>query len=107
MDKPTHDTFDAEASLANVGIGKTILEFEKNRNVFEQGDAADEVYYLQLGKIKLTVLPDQGKEAVVGILEPGHFFGESCLSGQKLRISTATAIEHCVVTVISRLTVHC
>jgi CRP/FNR family cyclic AMP-dependent transcriptional regulator len=102
LDKSTHLAFDAQASLAKVGTGKTITEFEKNQNIFEQGDVADEVYYLQLGKIKLTVLSDQGKEAVVGILEPSQFFGESCLTGHKLRISTTTAMEHCVVTAITK-----
>jgi CRP/FNR family transcriptional regulator, cyclic AMP receptor protein len=103
LQKPTKDTFDAQASLAKVGAGKTILEFEKGQNVFAQGDIADAVYYLQQGKIKLTVLSDQGKEAVVGILEPGQFFGESCLTGHKLRISTTTAMEHCVVTAITKV----
>jgi len=103
MEKPTKDTFDAQASLAKVGTGKTILEFEKGKNIFEQGDIADAVYYLQQGKIKLTVLSDQGKEAVVGILKPGQFFGESCLTGHKLRISTTTAMEHCVVTAITKV----
>jgi CRP/FNR family transcriptional regulator, cyclic AMP receptor protein len=102
LEKPAKDRFDAQASLSKVGIGKTVLEFEKDQNVFEQGDTADLVYYLQQGKIKLTVLSDQGKEAVVGILEPGQFFGESCLTGHKLRISTTTAMEHCVVTAITR-----
>jgi CRP/FNR family transcriptional regulator, cyclic AMP receptor protein len=85
-----------------VGVGKTIVEFEKSQNIFEQGDVAGTVYYLQKGKIKLTVLSDQGKEAVVGILEPGQFFGEGCLNGHKLRISTTTAMEHCVVTAITK-----
>jgi CRP/FNR family transcriptional regulator, cyclic AMP receptor protein len=102
LEKPTKDTFDAQASLAKVGIGKTIVEFEKSQNIFEQGDVADTVYYLQKGKVKLTVLSDQGKEAVVGILEPGQFFGEGCLNGHKLRISTTTAMEHCVVTAITK-----
>lgn len=102
LERSTKDTFDAQASLAKVGVGKTIVEFEKGQNVFEQGDVADTVYYLQEGKIKVTVLSDQGKEAVVGILEPGQFFGEGCLNGHKLRISTTTAIEHCVVTTISK-----
>ncbi len=102
LQKPTKDTFDAEASLAKVGIGKTILEFEKGENAFEQGDVADAVFYLQRGKIKLAVLSDQGKEAIVGILEPGQFFGESCLTGHKLRISTTIAMEHCVVTAITK-----
>jgi CRP/FNR family cyclic AMP-dependent transcriptional regulator len=103
LQKPTNDTFDVQAFLAKVGIGKTILEFEKDRNVFEQGDAAEAVYFLQKGKIKLTVLFDQGKEAVVGILEPGQFFGESCLTGHKLRISRTTAMEHCIVTAITKV----
>jgi CRP-like cAMP-binding protein len=60
------------------------------------------VYYIQKGKIKLTVLSEQGKEAVVGILEPGQFFGESCLTGHKLRISTTTTMEPCVVTSIAK-----
>jgi CRP-like cAMP-binding protein len=99
---PTKDKFDPQASLARVGLGKTILEFEKGQNIFEQGDVADAVYYLQQGKVKLAVLSDQGKEAVVGILEPGQFFGESCLNGHRQRISTTTAMEHCVVTAITR-----
>jgi len=102
LDRSIKDKFDAQASLAKVGVGKTIVEFEKGQNIFEQGDVADTVYYLQQGKIKLTVLSDQGKEAVVGILEPGQFFGEGCLNGHKLRISTTTAMEHCVVTAITR-----
>jgi CRP/FNR family transcriptional regulator, cyclic AMP receptor protein len=99
---PTKDKFDPQASLARVGLGKTILEFEKGQNIFEQGDVADAVYYLQQGKVKLAVLSDQGKEAVVGILEPGQFFGENCLNGHRQRISTTTAMEHCVVTAITR-----
>ena len=102
MQKPAKDKFDAHSYLAKVGIGRTILEFEKGQRIFEQGDVADAVYYLQQGKIKLAVLSDQGKEAVVGILEPGQFFGESCLNGHKLRISTTTAMERCVVTAIKR-----
>ena len=102
MQQPPKDKFDAQAYLAKVGIGKTILEFEKGQRIFEQGEVADAVYYLQQGKIKLAVLSDQGKEAVVGILEPGQFFGESCLNGHKLRISTTTAMERCVATAIKR-----
>jgi CRP/FNR family transcriptional regulator, cyclic AMP receptor protein len=102
LQKPIKDAFAAEAYLAKVGIGKTILKFEKGQSVFEQGDAAEAVYYLQQGKIKLTVLSDQGKEAVVGILEPGQFFGESCLTGHKLRISTTTAMEPCLITAITK-----
>jgi CRP/FNR family transcriptional regulator, cyclic AMP receptor protein len=83
---PTNDEFDAKAFLAKVGTGKTILEFHKGEHVFEQGDVADTVFYIQKGKVKLTVLSEQGKEAVVAILEPGQFFGEGCMNGHKLRI---------------------
>jgi CRP-like cAMP-binding protein len=61
-----------------IGAGKTILKFEKNQRVFEQGEVADTVFYIQKGSVKLTVLSEQGKEAVVGIIEPGQFFGEGC-----------------------------
>lgn len=103
MEKPAKDSFDARVFLlAKVGAGKTILEFDKGQTVFEQGDVAEAVYYIQQGRIKLTVLSDQGKEAVVGILEPGQFFGEGCLNGQKLRISTTSAMEHCIITAITK-----
>ena len=102
MEKPATDSFDARVFLAKMGAGKTILEFDKGRHVFEQGDVADTVYYIQKGRVKLAVLSDQGKEAVVGILEPGQFFGESCLNGHKLRISTTTAMEHCTITAITK-----
>jgi CRP/FNR family transcriptional regulator, cyclic AMP receptor protein len=102
LEKPAKDSFDARVFLAKVGAGKTILEFDKGQTVFEQGDAAETVYYVQQGRVKLTVLSDQGKEAVVGILEPGQFFGEGCLNGHKLRISTTTAMEHCVITAITK-----
>jgi len=97
-----NDDFDAKAFLAKVGAGKTILEFQKNQHVFQQGDAADTVFYIQKGRVKLTVLSEQGKEAVVAILEPGQFFGEGCMNGHRLRISTTTAMEHCVVTAITK-----
>src|SRR6202453_2816733 len=94
--------FDPKAFLSKVGVGKKILRFEKNQRVFEQGDVADAVFYIQDGSVKLTVLSEQGKEAVVGILEPGQFFGEGCLNGHKLRISTTTAMESCVITEITK-----
>jgi CRP-like cAMP-binding protein len=94
--------FDPKAFLSKVGTGKTILKFEKNQHVFEQGDAADAVFYIQKGNVKLTVLSEHGKEAVVGILEPGQFFGEGCLNGHPLRIATTTAMEECVITSITK-----
>ncbi len=102
MDKPPKDVFDPKKFLAKVGTGKTILEFHKNQHVFEQGDVADTVFYIQRGTVKLTVMSEQGKEAVVAILEPGQFFGEGCMNGHPLRIATTTAMEDCVITSISK-----
>jgi CRP/FNR family cyclic AMP-dependent transcriptional regulator len=99
---PVNNGFDPKAFLAKVGAGKTILKFEKNQRVFTQGDVADAVFYIQQGRVKLTVLSTQGKEAVVGILEPGQFFGEGCLNGHSLRIATTTAVEECVITSITK-----
>src|SRR6202043_204773 len=73
-------------------------EFHKNQIVFSQGDIADRVFYIQKGKVKLTVLSDLGKEAVIAILEPGQFFGEGCLNGHPLRIATTRAMDDCVIT---------
>jgi len=94
--------FDPKIFLAKVGAGKTILKFHKNQNVFAQGEVADTIFYIQKGRVKLTVLSEQGKEAVVGILEPGQFFGEGCLNGHPLRIATTTAMEECVITSITK-----
>src|ERR1700681_3601549 len=102
MAKLANDGFDPKAFLAKVGAGKTILKLEKNQDVFEQGDVADTVFYIQKGRVKLTVLSEQGKEAVVGILEPGQFFGEGCLNGHSLRIATTTAMAECVITSITK-----
>ncbi len=102
MGKPASDEFDAKVFLGKVGAGKTILEFHKNQRVFEQGDLADTVFYIQKGKVKLTVLSELGKEAVVAILESGQFFGEGCMNGHALRIATTTAMEHCLITAITK-----
>jgi CRP/FNR family transcriptional regulator, cyclic AMP receptor protein len=99
---PTKEPFDPVGFLAKVGAGKTIQEFHRNQNVFVQGDAADTVFYIQKGKVKLTVLSEQGKEAVVAILEPGQFFGEGCLNGHPRRIATTTAMEDCTITAIAK-----
>jgi CRP/FNR family cyclic AMP-dependent transcriptional regulator len=94
--------FDPKAFLAKVGEGKTIVEFLKDQVVFAQGDVADTIYYIQKGRLKVVVISEQGKEAVVGILEPGQFFGEGCMNGHSLRIATTTAMEACLVTVITK-----
>jgi CRP/FNR family transcriptional regulator, cyclic AMP receptor protein len=90
--------FDPKIFLAKVGEGKTISEYRKDQIIFSQGQAADAVFYIQQGKVKLTVVSEQGKEAVVAILGPGHFFGEGCLNGHPLRIATTRAIDECVIT---------
>jgi CRP/FNR family transcriptional regulator, cyclic AMP receptor protein len=100
--KSATDVFDPKDFLAKVGVGKTVIEFHKNQTVFSQGDVADTVFYIQQGKIKLTVMSEQGKEAVVAILEPGQFFGEGCMNGHSIRIATTTAMENCVITVIAK-----
>ena len=100
---PPRELFDPKAFLAKVGTGKAILEFKANQDVFAQGDVADTVFYIQKGRVKLTVLSEQGKEAVVAILEPGHFFGEGCMNGHKLRMSTATTLDNCVITSVTKV----
>ena len=102
MARPPKDAFDPKTFLAKVGAGKTILEFRKSQNVFEQGELANAVFYIQKGRVKMTVLSEQGKEAVVAILEPGQFFGEGCMNGHKQRISTTTAMEDCIITSITK-----
>jgi CRP/FNR family transcriptional regulator, cyclic AMP receptor protein len=102
LKKAEPNDFDAQAFLAKVGEGKTVLAFHKNETVFSQGDAADAIFYIQKGSVKVVVLSAQGKEAVVGILQPGQFFGEGCLNGNPLRISTTTALEECVITAITK-----
>ena len=102
MKKAARGVFDPQTFLAKVGEGRTVLAFRKNETVFSQGDAADTVFYIQKGRVKVVVMSEQGKEAVVGIFEPGQFFGEGCLIGNALRISTTTALEECVTTAITK-----
>ena len=104
MAKSVRNEFDPQAFLAKDGEGTTVATFRKNQAVFLQGDAADRVFYIQKGKVKVVVVSEQGKEAIVGILEPGQFFGEGCLNGQQFRLSTTTALEDCVITAITKTT---
>jgi CRP/FNR family cyclic AMP-dependent transcriptional regulator len=87
--------FDPKTFLDEVGNGKTRLEFREKRVVFSQGDACDAVFYIQKGKVKLTVVSNKGKEAVLAILETGDFIGESCLAGSPVRMATASTITEC------------
>jgi len=95
-------SFDPKIFLAQVGDGKTIAKFRRGQIVFSQGDVADAVFYIQKGKVKLTVISEQGKEAVIAILEPGHFFGEGCLNGHGVRVATTAAMDECVITRIAK-----
>jgi len=83
--------FDAQAFLASAGAARRVVEFAKNAAIYTQGEPADTVFYIQRGNVKLSVVSPVGKEAVVGMLGPGDFFGEGCLAGQQVRMGTATA----------------
>jgi CRP/FNR family cyclic AMP-dependent transcriptional regulator len=85
-------SFDPKTFLAHVGDGRSISKYGKDRTVFAQGEPADAVFYVQKGKVKVTVVSEQGKEAVVAILGTNDFFGEGCLAGQAQRISTVAAM---------------
>jgi CRP/FNR family cyclic AMP-dependent transcriptional regulator len=89
--------FDPKVFLTTVGIGRSIADYQKNRRVFSQGDPADALFYIQKGKVKLTVNSRQGKEAVIAILGTKDFLGEGCLAGQPLRMATATAMSECSI----------
>jgi CRP/FNR family cyclic AMP-dependent transcriptional regulator len=94
--------FNPELFLAKVGEGRTIAEYPKDQMVFSQGDPANAVFYIQKGKVKLTVVSHAGKEAVIAILGPGDFLGEGCLTAQSLRMATATAISDCSIVRLER-----
>ncbi|QCI63369.1 Crp/Fnr family transcriptional regulator [Phreatobacter stygius] len=89
--------FDAKAFLAKVGEGRSIGKYHKDQVVFTQGDPADSVFYIQKGKVKVTVISEQGKEAVVAMLGTSDFVGEGCLAGQTRRIATVAALAECVI----------
>ncbi len=87
--------FDPKKFLATIGEGRRVVSFPRKQTIFTQGDEADAVFYLQEGKIRLTVVSKIGKEATLGILCEGEFFGEGSLAGQTLRMGSATAITDC------------
>ncbi len=94
--------FDAKAFLAVVGVGRTIKKYAKERVIFAQGDPSDSVFYLQRGKVKLSVVSPRGKEAVVAVLNAGVFFGEGCIVGQAVRVASAVAMAECTVVEVSK-----
>ena len=89
--------FDPQAFLSTINGGRKIEDFPKKQTIFAQGDSSDAVFYIREGKVKLTVVSKTGKEATIGILNKGDFFGEGCLTGQLLRLSSATAVTDCSV----------
>jgi len=89
--------FDPKLFLSKVGKGRTIADYSKNQVIFSQGDPADAVFYIQKGKVKLTVVSNAGKEAIIAILSPADFLGEGCLAAQPVRLATATAISNCSI----------
>jgi len=94
--------FDPKKFLATIGEGRRVLLFSKKQAIFAQGDPADAVFYLQRGKVQLSVVSKVGKEATIGILNEGDFFGEGSLAGQALRMDSATAMTDCTVMRIER-----
>lgn len=89
--------FNAERFLQNLKTGSKAVEYQKKSNIFVQGNAADTVFYIRKGRVKLTVTSEQGKAAVIGVLSGGNFFGEGCIAGQAVRMMTASAMSECLL----------
>jgi CRP-like cAMP-binding protein len=102
LNKATEDTFDPKTFLASNGAGKSIQKYHRNETIFSQGDAADSVCYILEGSVKLTVISNHGKEAIVGILHAGQFFGEGCLNNHPIRVATTVAMEDSLVNSIKK-----
>jgi CRP/FNR family transcriptional regulator, cyclic AMP receptor protein len=88
---------DPQSFIAAVGAGRSHAMYQRDRPIFRQGDAADAVFYIQQGKVQITVVSEEGKERVIAMLEPGGFFGEGCLTGQPLHLATASAMTECSI----------
>lgn len=95
--KQKKQPFNVKAFLSTVDGGRTVTAYRKNAEIFSQGDPADSVFYIQEGQVKICVISELGKEAVVAIQGKGDFFGEGCLTGQPLRLATAAAMPECVI----------
>ena len=102
MRAPTKRRFDARAFLNTAGMARTVVEYRPAAAIYSQGDSSDTVFYIQQGSVKLSVLSRTGKEAVVGVLGAGEFFGEGALAGQPLRLATATAMTASKVLVVPK-----
>lgn len=99
---PSPNKHDPHKLLAQYGAGRTTADYRKNQNIFVQGQVADTVFFIQKGRVKVTVMSEHGKEAVVAILNEGQFFGEGCLNDQPLRKSTTSAMTDCSITSITK-----
>jgi CRP/FNR family transcriptional regulator, cyclic AMP receptor protein len=102
MSKKHQSSFDPNAFLASAGKGRSIAKYQINQTIFKQGEPADAVFFVQKGKVRVSVVSDRGKEAIVSLLGPGEFFGEGSISGQAVRIATVNAIVETVVVRIEK-----
>ena len=101
MMTPTPD-FKPEEFLAKASDGHTVVPYQRDQTVFVQGDPADAIFYVQTGKVKVTVVSQQGKEAVIALLGSGDFFGEGCLNGQTKRMTSAVTMDECTIVRLDR-----
>ncbi len=97
MERKSTPLFDPKAFLARANGGKTIFQYQLHQIIFSQGDLADSVFYINNGWVKINVVSEHGKKAVVAVLGPDEFFGEGCLIGQPLRTATATTMTECEI----------
>jgi CRP/FNR family transcriptional regulator, cyclic AMP receptor protein len=102
MKRANTSLFNAQAFLDSTGVARKAVEYQRNAVIFAQGDSSKHVMYIQKGGVKLSVVNEVGKEAIVAMLGPGDFFGEGCLAGQKISLGTATAIPPTTVLAIER-----
>jgi CRP/FNR family transcriptional regulator, cyclic AMP receptor protein len=102
MGRTRNKSFTGETFLAKVGEARSVVPYHRKEVIFSQGDPGDAVFYIQKGKVKLTVFSPHGKEAVIALLGAEDFFGEACLNGQARRMETATAIEDSAIVRLSR-----
>jgi CRP/FNR family cyclic AMP-dependent transcriptional regulator len=102
MNRKKKRPFDAQEFLESVGVSRKVADFQKDETIFSQGDPADSVFYVQKGSVKLTIVNESGKEAIVAIFGPGDFFGEGGMAGQTLRMGTTRAIGPTTVLTIEQ-----
>ena len=102
MKRKAKPPFDPQEFLSKVNGGQRMSDYRKDQIVYRQGDPADAVFYIRSGKVKSTVVSEQGKEAVVALLGTGDFFGEGCLTGQPQRLGTVSAMTECVIVRITK-----